>query len=267
VPAIRTDDATRRNTVLRDYLQRLFEQRQSHRAPAHFWLGTRCPPTPPASVPVLVNGHAPSLYTVQVCSYGPFPGSAFRGTLSPGQVAQVNADIATHATRRPTSASGIGSCKTSHGLFRLSALLGVGSWGDELALSSQCSVYTFMDREGTWYWSPTEQTAAMLASVLQPVRHPTGRISGRLLAVGGPAGTPNRPLSGTVELRGGDEGWISLQIEPDGAFEKAVPPGRYTVVGHSPLYQSNAAPCFAATRVVTVRPHATTKVSVTCEER
>jgi hypothetical protein len=50
----------------------------------------------------------------------------------------------------------------------------------------------------------------------------------------------------------------------DGSYSVTVPAGRYTVVGRSPLYESNAALCRAAEVATVTSGHATT-ADVLCQ--
>ncbi len=91
-----------------------------------------------------------------------------------------------------------------------------------------------------------------------------GTISGHLLAVGGPAGIPNRPLSGTVSLKGSDN--FQVAVGPDGSYSLSVPQGTYSVSGRSPLYQGGQRIC-RASHPVTVTKGAVVKADVFCQER
>lgn len=67
-----------------------------------------------------------------------------------------------------------------------------------------------------------------------PVSTPaSGTIAGHLRQVGGPPPGVNRPVPGTVTISGGST-TKELQVGKDGSYTVDVPPGTYTVVGHSP---------------------------------
>jgi hypothetical protein len=93
--------------------------------------------------------------------------------------------------------------------------------------------------------------------------HPTGTISGRLVAVGGPAGLAPRPLRGTVQFAGPDTG--SVTVGNDGSFRIDVATGTYALEGHSPLYNGGRVACRPRANAV-VHEAATTNVLVMCEE-
>ena len=90
-----------------------------------------------------------------------------------------------------------------------------------------------------------------------------GTLTGHLYGVGGPPPGLPRPWPGTVTLTGpGIDQDVS--VGADGSYSVTVPAGRYTVVGRSPLYESNAALCRAA-EVATVTSWHTTTADVLCQ--
>jgi hypothetical protein len=92
-----------------------------------------------------------------------------------------------------------------------------------------------------------------------------GRILGTLEAVGGPApGTP-RPLRGSITLRNSSGTAFTATAGSDGAFSVRIPPGPYTVIGRSPLYDSGIADC-QPIEPVTVVAGTTIRVVVACQE-
>jgi hypothetical protein len=92
-----------------------------------------------------------------------------------------------------------------------------------------------------------------------------GRIQGMLEAVGGPApGTP-RPLMGSITLRNSSGTAFTTTAGSDGAFSARIPPGTYTVIGRSPLYDSGSGDC-RPIEPVTVVASTTTQVVVACQE-
>jgi hypothetical protein len=94
----------------------------------------------------------------------------------------------------------------------------------------------------------------------------TGGISGRLVAVGGPAVAP-RPLPGTILISGGDHEY-TIRVAPAavGSFYFEVPEGTYSVTGRSPLYQSGERDCTTAQTSIQVRADDTVDVDVVCRE-
>lgn len=91
-----------------------------------------------------------------------------------------------------------------------------------------------------------------------------GTITGILEAVGGPAGTANRPLSGSVTASGSGHTYSS-SVGTAGRYSLRVPAGVYSVVGRSPQYQGGAAGCQAANPVA-VSAGGTVMADVRCEE-
>jgi len=90
-----------------------------------------------------------------------------------------------------------------------------------------------------------------------------GTLAGHLYGVGGPAPGLPRPWPGTVTLTGPGV-HQDVSVGADGSYSVAVPAGRYTVVGRSPLYESDAALC-RATEAVTVTSGHTTTADVLCQ--
>jgi hypothetical protein len=94
-----------------------------------------------------------------------------------------------------------------------------------------------------------------------------GIVTGHLYGVGGPAtltAPPSpRPWPGTVTLSGPGV-HRDVPVGASGTFSVTVPPGRYTVTGHSPLYGSGTYLCQAAGAVTVTSGH-TTKADVLCQ--
>jgi hypothetical protein len=89
-----------------------------------------------------------------------------------------------------------------------------------------------------------------------------GRVLGTLEAVGGPPpGTP-RPLTGSITLRNSSGTTFTTTAGSDGAFVVRTPPGTYTVIGRSPLYNGDCRPI----EPVTVVGGTTIRVVVACQE-
>jgi hypothetical protein len=92
-----------------------------------------------------------------------------------------------------------------------------------------------------------------------------GLVLGTLEAVGGPPpGTP-RPLRGSITLRSSRGKAFTTTAGSDGAFAVRIPPGPYTVIGRSPLYDSGIADC-QPIEPVTVVAGTTIRVVVACQE-
>jgi hypothetical protein len=89
-----------------------------------------------------------------------------------------------------------------------------------------------------------------------------GRVLGTLEAVGGPPpGTP-RPLRGSITLRNSSGTTFKTTAGSNGAFVVRIPPGTYTVIGRSPLYNGDCQPI----EPVTVVAGTTIQVVVACQE-
>lgn len=89
-----------------------------------------------------------------------------------------------------------------------------------------------------------------------------GRVLGTLEAVGGPPpGTP-RPLRGSITLRNSSGTTFTTTAGSNGAFVVRIPPGTYTVIGRSPLYNGDCQPI----EPVTVVAGTTIQVVVACQE-
>jgi hypothetical protein len=93
-----------------------------------------------------------------------------------------------------------------------------------------------------------------------------GTVTGIFQVSGGPAGTPNRPLSGTVTLATTSGHTYRVPVSANGMFTVNVPTGRYKVTGHSPYVHVGTAEmtCFAD-NLVTVNTGTVAHVVVTCQ--
>jgi hypothetical protein len=92
-----------------------------------------------------------------------------------------------------------------------------------------------------------------------------GTLTGHLYGVGGPAPGSPRPWPGTVTVTGSDV-HLDVPVGASGAYSVMVPPGRYSVAGHSPLYGSGTVLCQAA-EIATVTSAHSTKADVLCQMR
>ncbi len=89
---------------------------------------------------------------------------------------------------------------------------------------------------------------------------PTGTVTGTYLRVGGPAGTANVPLPGTISFRAGNGSTISVSSDSTGTFTGQLPPGTYAVAATSSLINDGKFPC---SRPLTTRVQAGKTVSLT----
>ena len=92
-----------------------------------------------------------------------------------------------------------------------------------------------------------------------------GTVEGTLQAVGGPAGTGARPLSGSVTFRGSNGNIATIHLSASGRFSAHLPVGRYTVSGRSPQFNGGAGQCLAP-GPVTVTKDVTSRVDIDCQE-
>ncbi len=81
--------------------------------------------------------------------------------------------------------------------------------------------------------------------------------------VGGPVNV-TIPVAGSITIQGDAE--RTVEVGSDGAFSIAVPPGRYTLTGHSPQYNVNGGEGLCrGVKPVVVRTGAITSVDVGCD--
>lgn len=100
--------------------------------------------------------------------------------------------------------------------------------------------------------------ALLVLTGCSPEEADTAVVRGRLLVVGGPAGTSGQPLSGKVTLTS-DDRTVTLLVGADGTWSAHVPPGQWTVSGYAPNVQGTLTPCGEnPTRVVAIGGQATT---------
>jgi hypothetical protein len=92
-----------------------------------------------------------------------------------------------------------------------------------------------------------------------------GTLDGTLQAVGGPAGTGPRPLSGSVTFHGSNGNIATIELSANGRFSAHLPVGRYTVAGRSPQFEGGAGEC-QAPGPVTVTNDVTSHVDIVCQE-
>jgi hypothetical protein len=94
----------------------------------------------------------------------------------------------------------------------------------------------------TFHPSGHDKLAPPLA--LQPT--PVVAVTGRLLAVGGPAPGTAHPIGGTVTVTNLDtQLQRTVVANNDGRFSTAVPPGPYHLEAHSPSYLDGKVACQA----------------------
>ena len=89
---------------------------------------------------------------------------------------------------------------------------------------------------------------------------PTGTVTGTYLRVGGPPGTPDMPLPGTISFRAQGSSTISFTSDGTGKFTGQLPPGTYAVTAESSLINEGKASC---SRPLTTQVQAGMTVTVT----
>lgn len=92
-----------------------------------------------------------------------------------------------------------------------------------------------------------------------------GTLDGTLQAVGGPAGTAPRPLSGSVTFHGSDGNIATINLSSSGRFSARLPVGRYTVSARSPQFEGGSGEC-QPPGPVTVTKDRTSRVAIDCQE-
>jgi hypothetical protein len=109
-------------------------------------------------------------------------------------------------------------------------------------------------------------TALAMAGCSSGPTGPTGTVTGSYIRVGGPAGTPNVPLPGTISFRGRDGSAFSLSSDSTGRFTGQLPAGSYLVTAASSQLNDGKYPC---SRPLTAHVHAghTTTLTVICDIR
>lgn len=92
---------------------------------------------------------------------------------------------------------------------------------------------------------------------------PTGTVTGTYIRSGGPSGTPNVPLSGTISFKASGGSVITVTSDSTGRFTGQLPPGTYSVTAASSLINDGTSPC---SQVLTTRVQAgeTVTLSLVC---
>lgn len=114
---------------------------------------------------------------------------------------------------------------------------------------------------------PVMAASVLLASCSSPngPPGPTGTLTGRLQAVGGPSGAGPRALSGQITLHKSNGARDIISVGANGRFSVPASVGTYTVSGRSPKYEGGTADC-KASGAVTVTKGLTSTVEVDCQE-
>ncbi len=108
-------------------------------------------------------------------------------------------------------------------------------------------------------------TIAFPAACTDGHHPPSGTITGRLLAVGGPAPGTARPLSGTVRLENvATHVATEVPVGRNGRYSASVSVGTYEVKGRSPMYGDGGYAC-AAEKTVAATTKMTAVSNVYCQ--
>jgi len=123
-----------------------------------------------------------------------------------------------------------------------------GGGGDVAKAGTPCA------RPGEWTFS-----------IMGPPGLVTGVVTGRLVAVGGPASVP-RPLPGEI-VATGPRASKTVQVGPDGRYQLDLPPGTYTISGTSPGYADGQSTCRTNEASTKVNAGQIDTIDVICGER
>jgi hypothetical protein len=95
---------------------------------------------------------------------------------------------------------------------------------------------------------------------------PMGTVTGIYIRVGGPGGTPNLPLSGTISFRSQGGQTTNLNAGSTGKFTGQLPAGTYAVTAASGMVDNGTSTC---SRPMTARVPAgkTVTLTIICDIR
>jgi hypothetical protein len=116
-------------------------------------------------------------------------------------------------------------------------------------------------------WQAVALAGAVLAAAgCSSTTGPTGTVTGTYIRVGGPAGTANVPLPGTITFLAGSGPVISVSSDSTGTFTGHLPPGTYAVTATSSLINGGKYTC---SRPLTTRVQAgkTVTLTIICDIR
>jgi hypothetical protein len=95
---------------------------------------------------------------------------------------------------------------------------------------------------------------------------PAGTVTGTYIRVGGPAGTPNVPLPGTVSFVTKSGTTVTLTADSHGKFTGPLPVGTYSVSATSSQVNRGASAC-SDSPTARVRAGKTVKILIVCNIR
>ena len=112
-------------------------------------------------------------------------------------------------------------------------------------------------------WRTVVFLGAVLAVAGCATTGPTGTVTGTYIRSGGPPGTPNVPLAGTIIFRSGTGSVITVNSDRAGRFTGQLPPGTYSVTATSGSVNDGNSAC---SQVLTTRVQAgqTVTLSLVC---
>lgn len=87
----------------------------------------------------------------------------------------------------------------------------------------------------------TKPSLATPSGLVDPL--PSATVKGRLLMVGGPAGTEPKPVRGAVTFEAADGSIARTTVDSGGEFQISLSPGPYELRGTSPDYLGGKATC------------------------
>jgi hypothetical protein len=93
---------------------------------------------------------------------------------------------------------------------------------------------------------------------------PTSVVTGHLVGIGGPAGSPTRHWPGTIHVQGPLD--LDVAADAHGRFRVHLAPGRYVLTGHSPRYGDGRYLCRARHALV-VTEGKPLRIDVVCQLR
>ena len=113
------------------------------------------------------------------------------------------------------------------------------------------------------WWAISLAAAVLAAAGCSSSAGSTGTVTGTYILSGGPAGSPNMPLAGTISFRSGSGSVITIESDSTGRFTGQLPPGTYSVTATTGHVNDGESPC---SQVLTTRVQAgkTVTLSLVC---
>jgi hypothetical protein len=92
----------------------------------------------------------------------------------------------------------------------------------------------------------------------------TGEVAGRLVLSGGPAGTAEQTVPGTITMTGADGSKVSTEVDATGAFRVDLAPGVYRLQAHSPRADGGRILCTTDPATTRLAAGVVTQVDIVC---